>query len=164
MPVAHPIADIVEQWGAGLAEAFRSTTAGRPINVDATAPGRGERPFVSLSFRGLGRIASLNSSGQAKATQICHQEDVWAPHQPELEKYSQGARRQQVVSQAWATHPGVESTARQRPRNSGFQRALAIDAMKDTECDAHHNRITRIFQGRGRRPDHARDSSDFRSA
>jgi nicotinamidase-related amidase len=43
-----------------------------------------------------------------------------------------------------ATSVGVESTAR-HAHEYGFHVTLAVDAMTDTNADAHHNSITRIF-------------------
>ena len=43
-----------------------------------------------------------------------------------------------------ATSIGVESTARQA-HELGFHVTLAVDAITDTNADAHANSVTRIF-------------------
>ena len=43
-----------------------------------------------------------------------------------------------------ATSSGVESTARQA-HELGFHVVLVTDAMTDSDADAHHNSVTRIF-------------------
>ena len=50
----------------------------------------------------------------------------------------------QVVIAGFSTSIGVESTARQA-FEGGFNVTLAIDAMTDTNADAHANSIERIF-------------------
>jgi nicotinamidase-related amidase len=48
------------------------------------------------------------------------------------------------VTAGVATSIGVESTARQAHEH-GFNVSLAVDAMTDTNPDAHTNSVTRIF-------------------
>jgi nicotinamidase-related amidase len=50
----------------------------------------------------------------------------------------------QVVITGVATGSGVESTAR-HAHELGFNVALAVDAMTDTDADIHHNSVTRVF-------------------
>ena len=50
----------------------------------------------------------------------------------------------QVVIVGVATSAGVESTARQA-HELGYNVALAVDAMTDTNPDAHANSVARIF-------------------
>jgi nicotinamidase-related amidase len=50
----------------------------------------------------------------------------------------------QVIVVGVATSSGVESTARQA-HELGFNVVLATDAMTDTDAEAHHNSVVRIF-------------------
>ncbi|MDR3736735.1 MAG: isochorismatase family protein [Acidobacteriaceae bacterium] len=61
-----------------------------------------------------------------------------------LEEYLKKLEVTQVVIVGVSTSIGVESTARQA-YECGFNVTLAVDAMADTNPDAHLNSITRIF-------------------
>jgi nicotinamidase-related amidase len=61
-----------------------------------------------------------------------------------LEEYLKNLGVTQVVIAGIATSIGVESTAR-HAHEFGFNVTLAVDAMTDTNPDAHINSITRIF-------------------
>jgi nicotinamidase-related amidase len=62
----------------------------------------------------------------------------------DLEQYLKANAVTQVVIVGIATSGGVESTAR-HAHELGFNVAVVTDAMTDTEADAHHNSVTRIF-------------------
>jgi len=61
-----------------------------------------------------------------------------------LADYLKGLDVTQVVVAGVSTSIGVESTARQA-YEFGFNVTLAVDAMTDTNPDAHTNSVTRIF-------------------
>jgi nicotinamidase-related amidase len=62
----------------------------------------------------------------------------------DLEHHLKSTGITQVVIAGISTSIGVESTARQA-YELGFNVTLAVDAMTDTNPDAHVNSITRIF-------------------
>ena len=62
----------------------------------------------------------------------------------DLDRRLKAAGVTQVVVLGVATGTGVESTAR-HAHEHGFHVTLAVDAMTDTNADAHHNSIARIF-------------------
>lgn len=62
----------------------------------------------------------------------------------DLDDYLKAKGVTEVVLLGVSTSAGVESTARQAYEH-GYNVALAIDAMTDTNADAHHNSLTRIF-------------------
>lgn len=143
MPTVHPAADVVAR-AAELARAFRRHRL--PVvlvNVTSGAPGRTEQ--------------SRSTAGRP---------DDWAELVPELDRqpsdhtvtkrtwgaFSNTGLREyleklgvtQVVIAGISTSAGVESTAR-CAHELGFNVTLAVDAMSDTNLDAHTNSITRIF-------------------
>jgi nicotinamidase-related amidase len=61
-----------------------------------------------------------------------------------LEQHLRQAGVTQVVVVGVSTSSGVESTARQA-HELGFHVVLVTDAMTDTDADAHHNSVVRIF-------------------
>jgi nicotinamidase-related amidase len=143
LPVAHPIADIVNN-AARLADAFRSHDLPVVlINVDAAAPGRAEQsPRVSAFPAGwTDLIPELN---RQPSDHIVTKRTWGAFTNTGLEKYLKESGVTQVVITGVATTAGVESTAR-HAHELGFNVALAADAMTDMNADAHHNSITRIF-------------------
>jgi nicotinamidase-related amidase len=143
MPVAHPIADIVNN-AARLADAFRSHDLPVVlINVDATAPGRAEQARRVTEFP-AGWTDFIPELKRQPSDHIVTKRTWGAFTNTELEKYLRERGVTQVVVTGVATTAGVESTAR-HAHELGFNVALAIDAMTDMNADAHHNSITRIF-------------------
>jgi nicotinamidase-related amidase len=147
MPVAHPIADVVNK-AARLADAFRSH--GLPvvlINVDGLAPGRAEQARRVTGFPAgwTDLVPELNRQpGDHIVTKL-----TWGAFtNTDLDKYLKQAGVTQVVVSGVATTAGVESTAR-HAHELGFNVALAVDAMTDMNADAHRNSITRIFPRMG---------------
>jgi nicotinamidase-related amidase len=143
MPTAHSAAGVVAR-AADLARAFRRH--GLPVvlvNVVGGAPGRAEQ--------------SRSAAGRP---------DDWADLVPELDRqpsdhtvtkrtwgaftntglrdYLERLGVTQVVIAGISTSAGVESTAR-FAHELGFNVTFAIDAMTDTNIDAHTNSIARIF-------------------
>lgn len=139
----RPVGEVVEQASA-LANAFRRH--GLPVvlvNVAGAAPGRTEQP----------RRASQLAEGWSDLIPELNQQ----PEDLTVTKHTWGAFTNtgldellkkrgvtQVVIAGVSTSIGVESTARQA-HEAGFNVTLAIDAMTDTNPDAHRNSITRIF-------------------
>jgi nicotinamidase-related amidase len=143
MPVAHPIADIVNN-AARLADAFRSR--GLPVvlvNVDGTAPGRAEQSRRVSEFP-AGWTDLVPELNRQPGDHLVTKRTWGAFTNTDLEKYLKESGVTQVVITGVATTAGVESTAR-HAHELGFSVALAVDAMTDMNADAHHNSITRIF-------------------
>ena len=147
MPVAHPIADVVNN-AAGLAEAFRKH--GLPvvlINVDGLAPGRSEQARRVTEFP-VGWTDLVPELNRQPSDHVVTKRTWGAFTNTDLETYLKQAGVTQVVVSGVATTAGVESTAR-HAHELGFNVVLAVDAMTDMNADAHHNSITRIFPRMG---------------
>jgi len=142
-PTVHPVAEVLSHAGE-LAEAFRRH--GLPVvlvNVDAGAPGRTEQSRRPGPFppEWVKLAAELN----AQPSDHLVTKRTWGAFtQTFLNDYLQSAGVTQVVIAGISTSAGVESTARQA-HESGYNVTLAIDAMTDTNADAHINSISRIF-------------------
>lgn len=140
---AHPVDDVLEHAGE-LAGAFRRHRL--PVvlvNVLGGAPGRvqqqrpaGERPadwaelMPQLDAQPGDHRVSKRSWGAFVNT--------------DLAEYLRAQGVTQVVIGGVSTSIGVESTARQA-YEGGFNVTLAVDAMTDSNADAHDNSVTRIF-------------------
>jgi nicotinamidase-related amidase len=143
LPVAHPIADIVNN-AARLADAFRSHDLPVVlINVDATAPGRAEQVRRVSEFP-AGWTDLVPELNRQPGDHVVTKRTWGAFTNTDLEKYLKERGVTQVVITGVATTAGVESTAR-HAHELGFNVALAADAMTDMNADAHHNSIMRIF-------------------
>jgi len=143
LPVAHPIADVVNN-AARLADAFRSHDL--PVvlvNVDASAPGRAEQSRLVTGFP-AGWTDLVPELNRQPGDHIVTKRTWGAFTNTGLEKYLRERGVTQVVITGVATTAGVESTAR-HAHELGFNVALAVDAMTDMNADAHHNSIARIF-------------------
>lgn len=143
LPTAHPIAEIVNHAGA-LADAFRRH--GLPVvfvNVTGGAPGRTEQ-----TPRGGNRPAGwadlVPELNQQPADHAVTKQTWGAFTHTNLEAYLKTLGITQVVIAGVATSIGVEFTAR-AAYELGFNVTLAVDAMTDTNPDAHANSLTRIF-------------------
>jgi nicotinamidase-related amidase len=139
---AQPSKDIVAR-AAQLAEAFRRR--GLPVilvNVDGGAPGRVEQ---RRAFNRPADWAELAPELNPQPQDILVTKKTWGAFATtDLDKQLKNLGVTQVVLSGISTSLGVESTARQA-FESGYNVTLAIDAMTDTNADAHHNSITRIF-------------------
>jgi len=147
MPVAHPIAEVVNN-AARLADAFRKR--GLPvvlINADGGAPGRTEQARRVTEFP-AGWTDLIPELNRQPSDHIVTKRTWGAFANTDLDKYLKQAGVTQVVVSGVATTAGVESTAR-HAHELGFNVALAVDAMTDMNADAHHNSITRIFPRMG---------------
>jgi nicotinamidase-related amidase len=147
MPVAHPIADVVNN-AAELADAFRKH--GLPvvlINVDGLAPGRTEQARRVTEFP-AGWTDLIPELNRQPSDHLVTKRTWGAFTNTDLETYLKQAGVTQVVVTGVATTAGVESTAR-HAHELGFNVALAVDAMTDMNADAHANSIARIFPRMG---------------
>ena len=142
-PTVHPIDEVVNHASA-LADAFRRH--GLPIvlvNAAGVAPGRAEQAF---------RLAELPAGWTDLAPELNRQPEdhtvtkrTWGAFtNTDLEQHLKTMGVTQVVIAGVATSMGVESTAR-HAHEHGFNVTLAVDAMTDTNPEAHTNSITRIF-------------------
>jgi nicotinamidase-related amidase len=147
MPVAHPIAGIVNN-SVRLTDAFRKH--GLPvvlINVDSGAPGRTEQPRRVSEFP-AGWTELIPELNRQPSDHLVTKRTWGAFTNTDLETYLKQSGVTQVVVVGVATTAGVESTAR-HAHELGFNVALAVDAMTDMNADAHHNSVTRIFPRMG---------------
>jgi len=142
-PTAHPIA-LVLAAASTLTDAFRRH--GLPVvlvNVTGGAPGRAEQP------RRLGELPPGFADFPAELNQQPYDHVVtkrtWGAFtHTGLEDHLRKLGITQVVIIGVATSIGVESTAR-HAHECGFNVTLGVDAMTDTNADAHANSIERIF-------------------
>jgi nicotinamidase-related amidase len=143
LPTAHPTNEVAKHAGE-LADAFRRQ--GLPVvlvNVAGGAPGRAEqtRSTRDLPDGWVDLVPELNH----QPTDHKVTKRTWGAFtNTGLEKHLRDLGVTQVVIAGVSTSIGVESTARHAHEN-GFHVTLAVDAMTDTNADAHHNSITRIF-------------------
>jgi nicotinamidase-related amidase len=143
LPAAHPIGDVVKN-ASTLAAAFRK--AGRTVvlvNVAGGAPGRTEQPrrLANLPDGWTDLVADLNR----QAEDLTVTKRSWGAFtNTGLEQMLKSRGVTQVVIAGVSTSIGVESTAREAYA-LGFNVTLAVDAMTDTNPDAHANSIARIF-------------------
>lgn len=149
LPAVHPMAEVVQQ-ACTLAEAFRShglpvvlvNVAGAPPGRTEQAPRPGARPdgwtdlVAELKQQPQDHTVTKRTAGAFVNTDL----EAWL--------LSQGVT--QVVIAGVATSMGVEATAR-HGRDLGFNVTLALDAMTDTNLDAHNSSITHIFPRLGER-------------
>jgi nicotinamidase-related amidase len=138
----HPIAQILKN-ASDLAQAFRRNRL--PVvlvNVAALAPGRTEQPRPGAFPAGWTELVpELNQQPQDHTVT----KRTWGAFtNTGLADYLKASGISQVVVVGVSTSAGVESTARQA-HELGFNVALAVDAMTDTNADTHHNSVARIF-------------------
>lgn len=143
LPTAHPIAKVVEQ-AAILAEAFRDH--GLPVvlvNVAGAPPGRAEQA-PRLGARPAGWTDLVAELKQQPGDHTVTKRTAGAFVNTDLETWLKGEGVTQTVIVGVATSMGVEATAR-HARDLGFNVTLAVDAMTDTNPDAHTNSIANVF-------------------
>ena len=143
MPVAHPIDGVIRN-AVALTEAFRARKL--PVvlvNVDGAPPGRAERSF-SLDNMPAGWTELIPELNRQPSDHLVTKKTRGAFTNTDLEQYLKANAVTQVVVVGVATSSGVESTAR-HAHELGFNVALVTDAMTDSDADAHHNSVTRIF-------------------
>jgi nicotinamidase-related amidase len=142
-PAAHPI-DGVIQNAVALIEAFRRKEL--PVvlvNVDGAPGGRTEQSRAPRTFPD-GWSALIPELNVQPGDHLVTKRARGAFTHTDLEAYLRAKGATQVVIVGVSTTAGVESTARQA-FDLGFNVTLAVDAMTDSDPDAHHNSITRIF-------------------
>ncbi|MGA7810181.1 isochorismatase family protein [Bradyrhizobium sp.] len=142
-PAAHPIGEVVKHASA-LADHFRQRDL--PVvlvNVDAGAPGRTEQPPRVAAFPS-GWTELVPELNQQSQDHLVTKHTWGAFTNTDLEAHLKERGVTQVVIAGVATSAGVESTAR-HAHELGFNVVLAIDAMTDTNPDAHDNSVRRIF-------------------
>jgi nicotinamidase-related amidase len=143
-PMVHPTGEIVER-SASLADAFRRQAL--PVvlvNVTGAAPGRTDRtrpPEITSSPDWAELVDELNVQPD---DHLVTKQRRSAFHDTGLDAHLRGLGVTQVVLTGISTTSGVESTARSA-YDHGYHVVLAIDAMTDTDPDAHANSIERIF-------------------
>jgi nicotinamidase-related amidase len=143
MPTAHPMAGVIRN-AVALIEAFRRHRL--PVvlvNVDGAPSGRAERSF-SLSQMPAGWTELIPELNRQPTDHVVTKQTRGAFTNTGLEQHLRQAGVTQVVIVGVATSSGVESTARQA-HELGFNVVLVTDAMTDTDADAHHNSVVRIF-------------------
>jgi nicotinamidase-related amidase len=143
MPVAHPIEGVIRN-AVALVEAFRARKL--PVvlvNVDGAPPGRAERSF-KLDSMPAGWTELIPELNRQPGDHLVTKQTRGAFTNTDLEKYLKANGVTQLVVVGVATSSGVESTARQA-HELGFHVVLVTDAMTDSDADAHHNSVTRIF-------------------
>lgn len=143
LPTAHPAAVVVTR-AAALAAAFRRH--GLPVvlvTVDAAPPGRTQQPR-STAPRPAGWTDLVPELDRQPADHTVMKRQWGAFTNTDLETHLRRQGVTQVVIAGISTSIGVESTAR-HAHEYGFNVTLAVDAMTDTNLDAHVNSVTRIF-------------------
>ena len=149
LPTAHPAADVVGR-AASLAAAFRPRQLPVVlINVAGGAPGRNEMARSTSGPKGP-KGPKPNWTDLVPQLQVSDDDHLvtkkrWnAFYGTSLHEYLQSAGVTQVVIAGIATSIGVESTARSA-YDHGYHVTLAIDAMTDTDAQAHDNSVRRVF-------------------
>ena len=143
LPTVHPAGEVVK-YASALADAFRRH--GLPVvlvSVAGAPSGRTERArsVAQLPAGWADLVPALNQQPEDHAVT----KRQWGAFtNTGLEEYLENLGVTQVVIAGIATSIGVESTARQA-HEYGFNVTLAVDAMTDTNPDAHINSITLIF-------------------
>jgi nicotinamidase-related amidase len=143
LPTVHPLSDVLN-CVSGLCSAFRRH--GLPVvlvNVTGTPTGRTE---TTISVKDLPTDwADLASELNAQTEDLLVSKNTWGAF-TDTDLYSRLKKLgiTQVVLAGISTSIGVESTARQA-HELGFNVTLALDAMTDTNQEAHDNSVARIF-------------------
>jgi len=143
LPLAHSAEAVVEK-AVSLAAAFRNHDL--PVvlvNVAGGAQGRTDQSQRPARYPD--DWSTLVPALQPQPQDLCITKFCWGAFtHTGLESKLQGLNVTQVVIAGISTSIGVESTARQA-YESGFNVTLAVDAMTDTNADAHRNSIELIF-------------------
>jgi len=143
LPTAHPTAEVIERTSR-LADEFRRH--GLPVvlvHVVGGAPGRAEQTR-SISGRPPDWSDIVPELNQQPSDHVVTKQTWGAFTNTDLQAYLKRLGVTQVVLTGISTSAGVESTAR-NAHELGFNVTFAVDAMTDTNPDAHANSIARIF-------------------
>jgi len=142
-PAVHPITEVLKR-AAALADAFRRHDL--PVvlvNATGVAPGRTEqaRPRGEIPAGWTDLVPELDRQPE---DHIVTKRTWGAFTNTDLDEHLKKLGVTQVVVAGVATSIGVESTARQA-HELGLNVTLAVDAMTDTNLEAHNHSIIRIF-------------------
>ncbi|WP_037908510.1 isochorismatase family protein [Actinacidiphila yeochonensis] len=144
LPTVHPAAEVISR-SAKLAAAFREK--GLPVvlvNVVDVAPGRNDGgPGGSVQFP-EGWTELVKELGQESGDITVSKKQWGAFYGTNLDLELRRRGVTQIVLTGISTSIGVESTARDAYEH-GYNVTVAVDAVTDTDADAHHNAVTRIF-------------------
>ena len=144
-PTVEPIEQIVAR-AAALADAFRNH--GLPVvlvNVNGAPASRTDQNPTAASRQMPEEMIAFVSELNQQPTDHTVTKQTWGAFTGTgLDEHLKALGVTQVVIAGVSTSVGVESTARHAHEN-GFHVTLALDAMTDTNADAHHNSVTRIF-------------------
>jgi nicotinamidase-related amidase len=147
LPTAHPIDSVIDN-AVALIKAFRARKLPVVlINVDGVPAGRTEQSRAPRAFP-PGWTDLIPELDRQPTDHLVTKRTRGAFTHTDLEHYLRNNGVTQVVVAGVATTAGVESTAR-HAHELGFNVALAVDAMTDTDAEAHHNSVTRIFPRMG---------------
>jgi nicotinamidase-related amidase len=143
LPTVHPIDGVIRN-NVALLDAFRERQFPVVlINVDGVPPGRAEQSRSTRDFP-AGWTDLIPELKRQPSDHLVTKRTRGAFTHTDLEKYLRDNGVTQVVITGVSTGSGVESTAR-HAHEFGFNVAMVIDAMTDTDADIHHNSVTRIF-------------------
>ncbi len=143
MPLAHPIADVIERTTT-LLHAFRSR--GLPVvlvNVAGAPPGRTDAGHHATRLAD-GSTQLLNELDQQPDDILVTKRARSAFTQTGLTEHLRDLGVTQIVVTGIATSSGVESTARDA-HEQGFSVILPIDATTDRALASHEHSATRVF-------------------
>ncbi len=142
-PTVHPVEGVLKNAGA-LAEAFRARDL--PVvlvHVSGGALGRTEKPM--MSGEPPADWTEMVPELHEQPTDHIFTKQTWGAFtNTDLAEYLKAQGVTQIVLAGISTSIGVESTAR-NAYELGFNVTLAVDAVTDTDADAHENSVTRIF-------------------
>lgn len=142
-PLVHSGRDVLRN-ARELADAFRGR--GLPVvlvNVTGGAPGRSEQPRSTVQR--APDWAELVPELDKQPGDLTVTKRTWGAFaSTDLDARLRALGVTQVVIGGISTSIGVESTAR-HAYALGYNVTLAVDAMTDTNLDAHTNSVTRIF-------------------
>jgi nicotinamidase-related amidase len=114
------------------------------VNVTGGAPGRTDRTRPPGTISSPDWADLVDELDVQPDDHLVTKQRRSAFHDTGLDAYLRGLGVTQVVLTGISTTSGVESTARSA-YDHGYHVVLAIDAMTDTDPDAHANSIGRIF-------------------
>jgi nicotinamidase-related amidase len=143
LTTAHPISEIVSRASAPAGVFRRRGLPVVLVNVAGAPPGRTDQPRRVAQFPPdfADIVPELNRQPQ---DYLVTKRTPGAFTNTDLEARLRALGVTQLVIAGVATSNGVEATAR-HAYELGFNVSFAIDAMTDSNADAHGNSITRIF-------------------
>lgn len=142
-PKVHPIDEVLANVLQVLAAFRQRDLPVVLVNVAGGAPGRNEQTPSSGELP-IGWSELIPELNKRESDHLVTKRTWGAFTNTNLGDYLKKVGATQVVIVGISTSIGVESTARQA-QALGFNVTLIVDAMTDTNLDAHTNSITRIF-------------------